>query len=312
MNDGRCPPKVASSHLSPRREETQHKMNLHDIERAPAWAVAALSMLAALPASAQESEGQLAKDALNPVAALISLPIKYDYNGNIGPTEQGSQSLLTVQPVIPFSIGTDWNLISRTIIQGVSLDKGVPGAGAPDGLSDVAPGSGTVEGLGDTTQQFYFSPKKPTDGGWIWGAGPQVLLPTGDSRLTAGRWGAGPTAVALKQANGWTYGALVNQVWSVSHDSYKSDYSVLYLQPFLAYTTKTFTTALINTESTYNWQASQWSVPINLSLTQILKLGNQPLSLQAGVRYWVDTPEGIGPKGWGYRFQLTFLFPKAK
>jgi hypothetical protein len=104
----------------------------------------------------------------------------------------------------------------------------------------------------------------------------------------------------------------VNQIWSVSSGSKKSDYSVFYVQPFLAYTTKTYTTVSINTESTYNWKASQWSVPVNLTLTQILKLGNQPLSLQVGARYWADTPEGIGPKGWGYRFQLTFLFPKAK
>jgi hypothetical protein len=273
-------------------------------------ALATVTPFAVLPAVAEESEGGLAKDALNPVAALISLPLRYDYNSNIGPSQQGNQSVLTVQPVLPFSIGADWKLISRTIIQGVSLDKGVPGAGTPDGLGDVATGSGTQEGLGDTTQQFYFSPKKPTDGGWIWGAGPQVLVPTGASKLTAGKWGLGPTAVALKQENGWTYGALVNQIWSVSSDSRKSDYSVFYVQPFLAYTTKTYTTASINTESTYNWKASQWLVPVNLTLTQILKLGKQPLSLQVGVRYWADTPEGIGPKGWGYRFQLTFLFPK--
>ncbi len=287
-------------------------MNLHRIARALVCALATLTTFAVPPALAQESEGELAKKALNPVAALISLPIKYDYNSNIGPIEQGNQSLLTVQPVIPFSLGADWNLISRTIIQGVSLDKGVPGAGTPDGLGDVATGSGTQEGLGDITQQFYFSPKKPTDAGWIWGVGPQILLPTGASDLTAGKWGAGPTAVVLKQENGWTYGALVNQIWSISSDSKKSDYSVFYVQPFLAYTTKSYTTVGVNTESTYNWKASQWSVPVNLTLTQILKLGNQPLSLQVGARYWADTPEGIGPKGWGYRFQLTLLFPKAK
>jgi hypothetical protein len=292
--------------------DKENGMNPRPVVRALVCALATLTTFAVEPARAQESEGELAKDALNPVAALISLPIRYDYNSNIGPIQQGNQSLLTVQPVIPFAIGADWNLISRTIIQGVSLDKGVPGAGTPDGLGDVATGSGTVEGLGDITQQLYFSPKKPTDGGWIWGVGPQVLLPTGSSDLTAGKWGAGPTAVVLKQENGWTYGALVNQIWSVSSDSKKSDYSVFYVQPFLAYTTKTYTTASINTESTYNWKASQWSVPVNLTLTQILKLGDQPLSLQVGARYWADTPEGIGPRGWGYRFQLTLLFPKAK
>ena len=274
--------------------------------------LALASAFAPLPAVAQESEGDLAKQALNPVAALISLPIKYDYNTNIGSTEQGNQSVLTVQPVIPLSIGADWNLISRTIIPGINQHNLRPGAGTPDGLGDVATGSGTEEGLGDITQQIYFSPKKPTDSGWIWGAGPQVLLPTGGNKMTAGKWGAGPTAVLLKQQNGWTYGFLVNQIWSVSSDSQKRDYSVSYVQPFLAYTTKMFTTVGINTESTYDWKASQWSVPVNLTLTQILKIRNQPLSLQVGTRYWADTPDGIGPKGWGYRFQLTLLFPKSQ
>src|SRR5580704_9340757 len=117
-------------------------------------ALATVTPFAVLPAVAEESEGGLAKDALNPVAALISLPLRYDYNSNIGPSQQGNQSVLTVQPVLPFSIGADWNLISRTIIQGVSLDKGVPGAGTPDGLGDVATGSGTQEGLGDTAVLF--------------------------------------------------------------------------------------------------------------------------------------------------------------
>ena len=275
-----------------------------------ALAFASVTTFAVLPAAAQESEAELAKKALNPVAALISLPLRFDYNSSIGPTDQGNQSVLTVQPVIPLSIGADWNLISRTIIPGISQHNVGPNAGTPDGLGDVATGSGTQEELGDITQQLYFSPKKPTDRGWIWGVGPQILLPTGGSKLTAGKWGIGPTAVVLRQEKGWTYGALVNQIWSASNDSKKSDYSVFYVQPFLAYTTKTYTTVSINTESTYNWKARQWSVPINLALTQILKVRNQPLSLQVGVRYWADSPERVGPKNWGYRMQLAFLFPK--
>jgi hypothetical protein len=255
------------------------------------------TMFRALPVAAQDDEAELAKKTLNPVASLISLPMKYDYNSDLGPTESGNQSVLTVQPVIPISIGEDWNVISRTIIPVISLHN-------------IVPGAGTQQGLGDTTTQLYFSPKKPTDSGWIWGVGPQFLLPTGASAFTASRWGTGPTAVLLKQESGWTYGALASQMWSISNDSQKNDYSSLFVQPFLAFTTKTYTTAGLNTESTYNWKARQWSVPVNLTLTQILKVGKQPLSLQLGTRYWADTPDGVGPKGWGYRFQLTLLFPK--
>jgi hypothetical protein len=276
----------------------ENVVKFHSAWRARSCAFATLAMFAALPALAQkDDEAELAKQTLNPVASLISLPLKFDYNSNLGPTEAGNQSILTVQPVIPVSIGADWNLISRTIIPVISLQN-------------LPPGAGTQQGLGDTTQQFYFSPKKPTDGGWIWGVGPQFLLPTGASMFTASKWGAGPTTVLLKQENGFTYGALASQMWSITSDSRKGDYSSLFVQPFLAYTTKTYTTAGVNTESTYNWKTSQWSVPVNLTLTQILKLGKQPLSLQVGLRYWADTPDGVGPKNVGYRFQLTLLFPK--
>jgi hypothetical protein len=258
--------------------------------------LAAVSVsLLARPAAADDAE--LAKQAQNPIAALVSLPLQLNYDENIGPDERGEKWLLNVQPVIPFSIGADWNLISRTIVPLVNQQ-------------DVAPGAGTDSGVGDITQSLFFSPKKPTAGGWVWGAGPVLLLPTGnEDRLTADKWGLGPTAVVLKQENGWTYGALANHIWSVAGDDDRRDISATFLQPFLSYTTQTHTTFGMNTESTYDWKNEQWSVPLNLQVGQVFKIGTQLLQITAGARYWADAPDN-GPEGWGYRVQLTFLFPK--
>jgi len=96
----------------------------------------------------------------------------------------------------------------------------------------------------------------------------------------------------------------------VAGDGDRRDISATYLQPFLSYTTKTFTTFGVNTESTYDWKSEQWSVPVNFTVTQMLKTGSQPLTLQGGVRYWADSPDGVGPKGWGFRLAVTLLFPK--
>ena len=57
----------------------------------------------------------LAKKLANPVAALISVPIQANYDGSYGPAETGSVWRINVQPVIPFTLTDDWNLISRTI-----------------------------------------------------------------------------------------------------------------------------------------------------------------------------------------------------
>lgn len=257
---------------------------------------AAAALLAATSAQGQDSDAEIAKKLTNPIASLVSVPFQLNWDQNIGIGEEGERVTLNVQPVIPFRLNDDWNLISRTIIPFVSLD-------------DVPPGNDTT-GTGDIVQSLFFSPVKPTGGGWIWGAGPVLLLPTAsDALLGAEKLGVGPTVVALRQQNGWTYGALGNHIWSVAGDADRTDISASFVQPFLAYTTKTLTTFTLNTESTYDWKSESWSVPINLSATQLFRVGKQAMQLQLGARYWADTPAG-GPGGWGLRVAYTLVFPK--
>ena len=113
--------------------------------------------------------------------------------------------------------------------------------------------------------------------------------------------------MALRQEHGFTYGILANQIWSYAGWG-SQNVNATFLQPFVSYTTKTYTTFGVNTESTYNWQASQWSVPVNMTVQQLVKIGKQPIALQLGYRYYADSPNG-GPD-WGLRFAVTFLFPK--
>ena len=240
----------------------------------------------------------LAKKTLNPVSALISVPVQFNYDSDMGPRDEGEKIVVNIQPVIPISMGPDWNLISRTIIPIVDQEDILPG-----GLADES-------GIGDIFQSLFFSPKEPTSRGWIWGAGPALLIPTASDDLLGGeKWGLGPTAVLLKQEHGFTYGALANHIWSVAGDDDRSDISATFLQPFFSFTTKTFTSFTINTESTYDWETEEWSVPVHLLVSQILKIGQQPISLQVGARYWAESTDS-GPEGWGLRASIKFLFPK--
>lgn len=247
-------------------------------------------------ARAQDGGADLAKKLANPIASLISMPIQMNYDQGFGPAD-GWVLKTNVQPVVPISINDDWNMISRTIVPVVWQD-------------DVAGNSGMQFGLGDTLQSLFFSPVEPTSGGIIWGVGPAILLPTAtDDLLGGGKFGLGPTAVALRQSGPWTYGGLVNHVWSVAGDGSRADVNSTFLQPFVSYTTPDAWTFSLNTESSYNWESADWSVPINAMVAKLVSFDGQPVQFQAGLRYWATSPAN-GPEGVGARFAITFLFPK--
>ena len=247
--------------------------------------------------SADDYETDLAQRLANPVANLISVPLQYNYDENLGPAGDGSISRLNIQPVIPFSLNEDWNLITRTIVPLLDVqDLPVKGRGE--------------SGLGDTVASQFFSPASPTAGGWIWGAGPVWLLPTAtDDSLGTEQWGLGPTAVALRQEGPWTVGMLANHIWSITGDSDRADINATLLQPFMSHITPTMTTISMNTESTYDWEAEAWSVPVNFTVAQLLKVGGQVLQVAVGARYWAESPDN-GPEDWGVRAVVTFLFPQ--
>jgi len=263
----------------------------------PALTLLGLALgLASSQGQAADTDLDLANSLSNPVAAMISVPLQFNYDAKIGSQRDGSRTQLNLQPVVPFTVNENWNLISRTIVPLVSQ-------------TDISPGSGRQTGLGDISQSLFFSPRQLSDDGVIWGAGPVFLLPTGsEPELSARKWGAGPSAVILRQSNGWTYGILANHVWSVAGSQNRDGISATFVQPFLSFTTPDAWTYAINTESTYDWKHSQWSVPVNVNASKLLKLAGMPVSIGGGLHYWVQSPDSA-PHGWGVRTTITLLFP---
>lgn len=242
------------------------------------------------------NDADLAQELTNPIADLMTIPIQMTYDQNIGPNDDGSKLQTNIQPVIPFDIGEDWNLLTRTILPVIKQD-------------DILPGSGSQFGLGDTSMSLFFSPKEPSDG-VIWGVGPIVLIPTAtDSLLGADKWGVGPAGIVVSMMGPWTIGGLANHVWSVAGDSDRPDISNTFIQPFAAYTWPSAWTVSLQSEATYSWKSEEWAVPITAAVAKLVWFGKLPVSLQAGAGYWAESSTN-GPEGMRYRLQANFVLPK--
>lgn len=246
------------------------------------------------PGGGRIDMAHLAKQLTNPLSPLINVPTRFDFDPNVGPAD-GERVTMNVQPVVPYRLAADRNLVSRTVVPLVYVN-------------DV-PGGEQEFGLGDILQSLYFSPVTAAEDGWMWGAGPALQMPAAtDSILGTEKWSVGPTGILVMQGGAWTLGILANHLWSVAGDDDRSDVNATYAQPFLAYTTREAWTCAVNSESTYDWNTDEVGVPLNLSVNKVLNFGGRLVQLGIGVRYWAEETEA-GPEGWGLRFNLTFLFP---
>src|SRR3984957_7221733 len=236
-----------------------------------------------------------AKQSQNPIANMISVPFQNNANLNAGP-ERETQDVLNIQPVVPLSLGTDWSLITRTILPVISEP-----ALSPDGSR--------TNGVGDVLFSAFFSPKASR--GWIWGAGPAIQAPAHSNNVLGNNdWGLGPTFVVLHLAAGspWVSGVLVNNVWSVSSSRESHANNNGLMQPFVKYHMGRGTYLVSSPIVTVNWTApggQQWTVPLGGGIGKIVHLGKLPVNMQLAGYCNVVRPTN-GPS-WQGRAQVQFL-----
>ena len=240
-----------------------------------------------------QTPDELAKQTQNPVGSLISVPFQGNWDFGIGDREAVGTTL-NIQPVIPFGITKDWNVILRVImpVQSQPIDDGQ-----------------RLTGMGDTTMTVFLSPVKT--GRVIWGAGPVMLIPSATNQgLGTEKLGLGPSVVALVQPGKWTVGALWNQIWSVDGANDRADVNQMFLQPFANYNLGQGMAVSAQVEASANWEADdeQWTSYLLFSFSKVTLLGRRPVNLAAAAGPAVASP--TGHPDWKLRFTATFLFPR--
>jgi len=246
---------------------------------------------------AQEKEtsaDELAKKSQNPVGDLITVPFQYNINFDSGPYKRTFNNL-NIQPVIPMKISDKWNMINRLI---------VPISSIPIGKHD------RKDGFGDITYTAFFSPRKESK--LIWGAGPVFMIPTAsDETLGSGKWGTGPSVVALTMKGPWVTGAITSNIWSVGGDPSRESINQFLIQPFVNYNMPKGWYFSFSPIITANWNKTgkdRWTVPLGAGVGKVFSIGHQPLNVSVGAYKNVVKPNNA--PDWQLRFQINFLFPQ--
>jgi hypothetical protein len=252
---------------------------------------------AVLPVLAQESS-EIAKQAQNPIASLISVPIENDFNPQTGIKKDDSY-VLELKPVIPVRLSNDWTMITRTVIPVIQVP-------------DLAPGVDGTAGVGDVQLSLFLSPAKA--GTVIWGAGPVISFPTASQEiLGTKKVSVGPTVVVLRSQGHWLFGTLVQNLFSVAGPAARPDVNQMLLQPFANYNLRHGWYLTSSPIITANWEVSpnqRWVVPVGGGVGKIVHFGKLPVNMYTQFFRNVERPDGT--THWSARFQAQLLFPKHK
>ena len=239
-------------------------------------------------ASAQELADKLA----NPVASLISVPLQNNLTYGIGPYN-GSKYQINIQPVIPFKLSENLNLITRYILPIVDQQ-------------DVIAENSHEFGLSDATVTAFFAPKTK---GIILGVGPAFLVPTATEKfLGTEKFGVGPSVLVMHQGKGLSIGFIANQIWSVAGNENRADFNQFYTQIFLTHSYKSGASLGITSEITQNWEGNTTLITLSPNVGAITKLGGQTMQFAVMPLIPIVGHSDIRPD-WGLRAVVAFVFP---
>jgi len=261
-----------------------------------AWLALASWPMTAVAQSTSTPIEDLARQRENPLSELTNLSIQNTLGFPTGPYRQSSYGT-DLQPVIPFHVAPDWNLVTRTTIPTLAQVR-------------LSPEQGRSFNLGDVSQIFAVTPSHP--GPLIWGAGPALSYPTASTaNFGSGKWSGGPALIVLIMPGDWVIGALAHNVWSFAGAGDRDRVNLLTLEPFVYYNLPDGSYVTSNPTITANWMATgreRWTVPVGAGVGRLFTVRRQMIDAQAGVYYNVARPSHASE--WQFRFDVSFFFPK--
>jgi len=233
----------------------------------------------------------LAISVHNPFEEFVKVPIQSTTGFELGPHHKVGNTE-NVEPLVPFSLNSNWDLIARPSLNVTYL-----------------PSPHEQSGLQDLQTSFFLTPAKANT--WIWGGGPIMQFPTASSsELGSGRWSAGPTAALAYMKGPWSDTILGYQLMSFAGNHARGSVNQTYVEPEISYNFESGWYVQCDPQMTFDWTADAsdgWTIPMGADIGKAFTIGSHSLSLQGGA-YDLLKRENGAPQ-WIARVSVTFLFP---
>jgi hypothetical protein len=241
------------------------------------------------------------KELSNPISTIWALSFQQNTFW-LNKPERNVVNLL-FQPVLPVSLTSNWNLITRPVIP---VFNSTPYVNKSGNLHRVT-------GFGDTVLVELLSPSSRIAGPWLVGAGPTFIFPTAsNSRLGQNKWQIGPTGLLGYLGEKWIAGVFPQQWWSVGGPGSNTT-SQMNLQYFYAYFPDAGWSVGTSPNMLVNWYAKKSSnkvtFPIGLNISKVVKIGPLPVKFAVQGQYMPVHPDVFGQK-WNLQFGVTPVIPK--
>ena len=245
--------------------------------------------------------GSLLYDIQNPFVFIPRVQFENHFDTGIGPFN-ASNYRLRMRPIIPLNINEDWGLRTRTTVNMAYQ-------------SALYPGGPNQLGFGDMDLEFYLTPNRSlAHDALVVGAGPSLHIPTATQNLIGLRqWGLGASAAVIWQPatiyalKGFTLWSNVNQSFGVGTGDGTQAMKLLFMQPGFSYTFASDVSLGLYSETVYNWNTNEWTVPINASVSTLIAPAGQNIVVTLAGRYYAE--RDLWAPQWGAQLNFNFLFP---
>jgi hypothetical protein len=242
------------------------------------------------------SNDEIAKQLANPNTPLATLRMKNTfsfYDGDLpGAGDQSNYSML-FQPSFPFPLDDDGSMIFWRPALPIMFEQPV---------FDAARGEfETKSGFGDIAMDFAYG--KTSDKGMLTALGMVTTLPTATNDLGRDQWLLGPEFLLGKLSSDYVVGLFPSHQWSIAGDD-SFDTSFTSIQAFATVLPGGGWAIGSAPIMTYDWAASQWSIPLNLTVSKTVQLGGLPLKLDFTLDYYLEQSDAFGPE-WIVGFNIA-------